>query len=132
MFARQTSPKEVNHMTAQAVFKESLHADTHEMASTLQDALGQRLVAYVTHSKSNKTVGRWARGETDPGAEAEGLLRALYRAMLILRAANEDDRTIRAWLTSPNPDLNDEIAADVLRAGESQRAFNAARAFAEE
>ena len=52
--------------------------------------------------------------------------------MLILRAANEDDRTIRAWLTSPNPDLNDEIAADVLRAGESQRAFNAARAFAEE
>jgi hypothetical protein len=119
-------------MTAQAVFKESLHADADEMASTLQEALGQRLVAYVTRSKSSKTVGRWARGETEPGDEAEGLLRALYRAVLILRAANEDDRTIRAWLTSPNPDLNDEIAADVLRAGESQRAFNAARAFAEE
>jgi hypothetical protein len=118
-------------MTAQTVFKESLQADVPEMATTLQDVLGQRLVAYVTGSKSNKTVGRWARGENPPTETAEGLLRALYRTVLILQAADEEDRTIRAWFTSPNPDLNDEVAADVLRDGDSQRVFDAARAFAE-
>jgi hypothetical protein len=101
------------------------------MASTLQEALGQRLVAYATGSRSNKTVGRWARGESAPSDEADGKLRALYRALLILRA-HENDRTIRAWMTSPNPDLNDDIAAELLRAGESQRVFAAARTFAEE
>jgi hypothetical protein len=123
--------KEVNQMTAQTVFKQSLQADVPEMATLLQEKLGQRLVAYVTHSKSNKTVGRWARGEHPPSPEAEGLLRALYRTVLILDAANEGDRTIRAWFTSPNPDLNEEVAAEVLRNGDSQRVFSAARAFAE-
>jgi hypothetical protein len=117
-------------MTAQAVFKESLHAAPDEMARTLQDVLGQRMVAYVTGQKAAKTVGRWAQG-TEPSEQALGRLRALYRTILILRAGDEDDRTIRGWLTSPNPDLDDEIAAEVIRVGDSQRVFNAARTFAE-
>jgi hypothetical protein len=118
-------------MTTQTAFRASLQADVPEIVSTLQVVLGQRLIAYITGSKSNKTVGRWARGEHPPGEAADVLLRALYRTVLILHAADEEDRTIRAWFTSPNPDLNDEVAADVLRAGEAQRVFNAARAFAE-
>jgi hypothetical protein len=116
----------------EAAYRDSLEADVATMASELQEILGQRVVAFVTGSKSNKTVGRWARGETeDPGDAALGRLRALYRIMLLMRGRVAPP-TIRAWMTSPNPDLGEEVPAAVLREGEPQRVLNAARHFIDE
>jgi hypothetical protein len=122
----QGKRREVTMPTAEAAFRESLHAGVKEMARELQQDLGQRLVAYVTES-SSKTVGRWASGANEPHDQAEGRLRALYRTMLILR--EEPPETIRAWLTSPNPDLGDDVPAEVLREGQATRVFRAAQAF---
>jgi hypothetical protein len=112
-------------------YRQSLHAKPAEMARELQDVLGQRFVAYVTHTRSSKTVGRWAAGTTeDPSELALNRLRRLYRVVLLLRGTYEPD-TIRAWMASPNPDLGEEIPGDLLRAGEWERVLNAARTFTE-
>lgn len=116
----------------EAAWRESLGASVATMAGELQNVFGQRVVAYVAGSKSNKTIGRWARGETaDPNDEALGRLRALYRVELLMR-----DRvappTIRAWMTSPNPELGEEVPAAVLRAGDTRRVLSAARHFIDE
>lgn len=116
----------------EAAYKESLEASVATMAGELQEVLGQRVVAFVAGSKSNKTVGRWARGETaDPGDEALGRLRALYRIQLLMRERVKPP-TCRAWMTSPNPELGEEVPAAVLRAGESQRVLRAAQHFINE
>jgi hypothetical protein len=57
-------------------------------------------------------------------------MRQLYLVVLMLDEASEGDATIRAWFTSKNPELGDEVAADVLRAGGAARVLNAAAAFA--
>ncbi len=117
--------------TAEVAFRDSLHARVRTMAGELQEVLGQRLVAFVTGSSSNKTVARWAKGDNDPNFEAEGRLRALYRTVLILRD-HEPPETIRAWLASPNPDLGDDVPADLLRKGQATRVFRAAQSFVEQ
>lgn len=116
--------------TAEAAHRESVHAAVPDMAAKLQELTGQRLVAYVTSSRANKTVARWATGDNTPNPESKDRLRALYRTVLILEA-QEPAETIRAWLTSSNPILGDEVPADVLRDGDPVRVFHAARAFIE-
>lgn len=117
--------------TAEAAHRESVHAAVPDMAAKLQELIGQRLVAYVTGSRSNKTVARWATGDNTPNPEGNSKLRALYRTVLILDT-EEPAEAIRAWLTSPNPILGDEVPAEVLRAGDPVRVFHAARAFVED
>jgi Protein of unknown function (DUF2384) len=117
--------------TAEAAYKHSLHATIPEMAATLQALVGQRLVAFVTGSRSNKTVARWASGDNHPQLQVEAKLRDLYRTVLILQATEPPD-TIRAWMTSANPYLGDEVPAEVLREGNAVRVFHAAQAFIED
>lgn len=112
-----------------AAFHESIDADLTTVASRLQERLGQRLVAYIV-GQSPKTIGRWARAETtDPHSASVGKLRAVYRISVLFD--NRSDQTFRAWMSSPNPWLGEEIPADVLRAGAPERVFNAAQAFIE-
>lgn len=114
--------------TAEAAYKTSLQTAIPEMADQLQQLVGQRLVAYVTGSRSSKTVARWANGDNAPQQQGQDKLRALYRTMLILDT-EESDETIRAWMTSANPYLGDEVPVDVLRAGDPVRVYRAAQAF---
>ena len=116
--------------TAEAAYRSSVHAAVPVMATKLQEVVGQRLVAYVTGSRSNKTVARWASGDNEPQPEGQSKLRSLYRTVLILEA-RESAEAIRAWLTSANPDLGDEVPAEVLRDENPVRVFHAAQAFIE-
>ncbi len=99
-----------------------------EIAAELQQALGQRLVAYAAGVRSPMLVGRWASGATEAlDREAETRLRLLYRVKSTLGV--HDARTIRAFLVGANPDLGDGTPIDAIRAGHGIDAVRAAQAF---
>jgi hypothetical protein len=111
-----------------AAYRKEVEASTKVIAQVLQQDLGQRLVAYVTETRSPKAVGRWAQG-VEPRDEARRRLRELYRTVLILREAYGPD-TIRAWLEGANPDLGNQAPVEILRGGRgAPRVFQAAETF---
>lgn len=115
--------------------KQETRATVALIATELQAALGQRLVAYVTGNRSPKVVGRWARGDGKPqDDDAEQRLRGLYRTFLILRGTEEEGyleqpETIRNWLLGANPYLDDEPPLKILREGDQSRVQRAAEQF---
>lgn len=114
--------------TLSAAHRDATRTPLHEIAAELQDALGQRLVAYAAGTRSPQAVGRWATAATSPREDAERRVRALYRVFVILREA-EDHATIRAWLLGANPDLEDRAPLELLREDEDVAVFHAAEAF---
>lgn len=98
----------------EAAFQEATRAELPQVAQELQQALGQRLVAYATGVRSPQAVGRWAAGKSDPQQNTEQRLRTLYRVFLILQES-ENDKTIRAWFQSANPQLANQAPIEVLR-----------------
>jgi len=92
----------------------SIQASIADVAATLQELFGQRLVAVMVGADHPKTVGRWVRGEHRPQPEYEQALRDGYQvAMLLLQA--EDRDTVRAWFVGMNPYLDDRAPTLVLR-----------------
>lgn len=109
--------------------KEAITRPLQEIAAELQEALGQRLVAYAAGVRSPKLVGRWATGTVDkPRDETEARVRLLYRVKRTLGECY-DDRTIRAFLVSANPDMRDQTPIDAIRDGHGIDAVRAAQAF---
>lgn len=116
--------------TMRLAHREATRKPVREIATELQDALGQRLVAYGCAIRSPKLVGRWATGEHDPRDDAAARLRMLYRVYFLLREDGEyDDATIRAFLLGSNPDLDDETPIDRIRDGHGTDAVRAGQAF---
>lgn len=115
-------------LAADAAYRHAMKATPQEMAGSLQEAAGQRLVAYATKNKSPKVVGRWALGQHEPQGDSLQRLRDLYRTYLILSDSERPD-TIRAWLQSANPLLNDQAPIELLREGHSAEVFRAAADF---
>ncbi len=95
-----------------------------EIAATLQKLLGRELTALVAGIQSARTVGLWARGETEPHAANEDRLRNAYRVVVLLREGGETERTVRSWFTGMNPHLDDRAPAQVI--GEDPAAVLAA------
>jgi hypothetical protein len=89
--------------------------------------LGQRLVAVIAGVKDAKAVGRWARGEDIPRAQAAATLQNALHVVELLRS-QEDDETIRSWFRGMNPDLGDRSPALVVR-DKPEDVIQAARAF---
>ena len=96
-------------------------------AAALQELLGQRLVAVIAGVKDAKAVGRWARGEDIPRAQAAATLQNALHVVELLRS-QEDDETIRSWFRGMNPDLGDRSPALVVR-DKPEDVIQAARAF---
>ena len=100
------------------------------LVRSLQDVLGQRLVAVIASVADAKAVGKWAKGERAPHPDAERRLRDTFQVtQLLLR--QESAETVRAWFVGMNPDLGDRAPALVL-ADDAQGApavLQAARAF---
>ena len=96
-------------------------------AAALQELLGQRLVAVIAGVKDVKAVGRWARGEDIPRAQAAATLQNALHVVELLRS-QEDDETIRSWFRGMNPDLGDRSPALVVR-DKPEDVIQAARAF---
>lgn len=112
--------------------EQAIHARTARLGvptivSSLQDILGQRLVAVIAGVSDAKAVGKWARGQRSPHPEAEERLRNAYQvAQLLLE--RESPETVRAWFVGMNPDLDDHAPALVLRE-DPVHVLQAARAF---
>jgi hypothetical protein len=96
-------------------------------AADLQELFGQRLVAVMAGVKDAKAVGRWARGEDVPRAQAAAALQNALHVVELLRS-QEDDETIRSWFRGMNPDLGDRSPALVIR-DTPENVVQAARAF---
>jgi hypothetical protein len=98
------------------------------MAASLQDALGQKLVAFLVNVSDPKTVARWAREERSPSTENETRLRAAFYIFQLLNEL-ESSHTVRAWFMGLNPLLGDESPASALREGRLRETMAAAKAF---
>lgn len=99
-----------------------------DKAAYLQDVLGQRLVAHIVGVSDARTVGRWAKGETEPRPEAEQKLSDAYHIFRLL-LTQESPHTVRAWFVGLNPQLDDESPAEAILAGRSRDVLVAAKAF---
>jgi hypothetical protein len=97
------------------------------LVRSLQDILGQRLVAVIAGVSDAKAVGKWARGSRSPHPETERKLRdAFHITQLLLQ--QESAETVRAWFIGMNPDLDDQAPA-LLIAEDPQAVLGAARNF---
>jgi len=97
------------------------------LVRSLQDVLGQRLVAVIAGVNDAKAVGKWARGERSPHPDAERRLRDAFQISQLL-LQKESAETVRAWFLGMNPDLDDQAPALAL-AEHPHEALQAARAF---
>jgi hypothetical protein len=85
-----------------------------QIASFLQDALGQKITAYLSGLKDPKVVGLWARGRAEPRDLPRQRLRCAYEAARMLIEAYGED-TARSWFFGTNTRLDDEAPAYLLR-----------------
>ena len=102
--------------------------EVKDVAQYLQEALGQKLVAYIAGVSDSKQVGRWAQGTQVPRDEPERRLRAAFQIFHLL-LTEESPHVIRAWFIGMNPQLDDDSPAEVIRDGRVKEALAAAKAF---
>lgn len=130
------APRSVSSLDAWAAdlialaHERAVRTSVGEIATVMQELLGQKLTAVVAGIGDPKAVGRWARSERAPRAEAERRLREAFQVATLLSLA-ESPQTARAWLMGMNPLLGDRAPAFVFaedREG-GERVMGAARAF---
>jgi hypothetical protein len=102
--------------------------EVKDIARYLQEALGQKLVAYMASVSDPKRVGRWAQGAGVPRDDAERRLRAAFQIFHLL-LTEESPHVIRAWFIGMNPQLEDDAPAQAIREGRLKEALGAAKAF---
>ena len=110
-----------------AAHRKQVEFSTVDIAKYLQEALGQKLVAYMTGVADPKTVGTWIKG-THPHMEAESRLRMAFQIFHLLQA-EESPHTVRAWMIGMNPQLDDEAPAAAIREGRLKDVWVAAKAY---
>ncbi|HET7060107.1 MAG TPA: hypothetical protein VFH99_02205 [Candidatus Saccharimonadales bacterium] len=96
-----------------------------EVASVLQEILGQRLSAYAIGEPDPRRIGVFARDHETPGEEAEESLRDLAEVVDALTDQEVDPETIRAWMIGDNP-LLDNAPIQAFHTGSHQEIVNAA------
>jgi hypothetical protein len=101
---------------------------TADVATYLQDAFRQKLVAYMAGVRDHKAVSHWAQGDRTPHPASADRLRCAYQIFQLLQA-QESPHTVRAWFVGLNPQLGDESPATTIREGAFKDALVAARAF---
>lgn len=111
------------------VHRTSVESSIPDIAAFLQDALGQKLVAFMVGVEDPKTVGRWISEKRLP--QDVDVERRLRDAHLIFRLllTKESPYTARAWFVGLNPQLNDESPAVAMSEGRTRDVLVAAKAF---
>lgn len=97
------------------------------IAQSLQETLGQRLVAFGVGIKDPKAIGKYAAGR-HPRSDTEARLRDLFRVTRLLLSA-ETPATARAWMIGANPQLADEAPIEALHHKKTADVIRAAEAF---
>jgi hypothetical protein len=111
----------------QAAHGRAVRLPVRDIVESLEDVLGQRLVAVIAGVSDAKAVGKWARGERSPHPDTEQHLRDAYQIVQLL-IEQEPAETVRTWFVGMNPDLGDQAPVFVV-ASEPVRALQAARSF---
>ncbi len=113
---------------ARSAHRQTVESSIVDVARFLQDALGQKLVAYLANVSGPRTVARWVAGERGPGQESEARLRAAFYIFRLMSEA-ESSHVVRSWFAGLNPVLDDTSPATAIREGNLSDAAAAARAF---
>lgn len=108
---------ELLELTDEVLSRAAVLADASEMATYLQEHLGQKLTAYLAGLRNAKMVGQWAQGKVSPPAVTRERLRAAYHATLLL-SGSYGDEAARGWFFGANSSLDDRAPAAVLREAE--------------
>jgi hypothetical protein len=114
------------------LIEDAHHAATEarapQLASDLQELLGQKLVAFAVGDRHPKTIGRYARGEREPEPATLGRLVDLYTVVGILRSGMRD-HAIKAWMMGTNPRLEGRAPIEAIHDGRAYEVMGAAKAF---
>ena len=120
---------------AEEVSADAARLPIHQIASYLQEHLGQRMTAYVSGIRDTKMVSHWIARRNVPRDQAQLRLREAYQVARLLVDAYGDE-TAKAWFTGSNAKLGDRAPAYVLRSAraweELRDVLPLARAFATE
>lgn len=114
---------------AEQIHRMALRQSAATIAASLQETIGQRLVAFAVGVRNPKLVGRWARGEHLPRQAHDRALRDLFQVVSLLVESGESSATVRAWLIGSNPQLEDLAPIEVFHEGGVERVKRAAEAF---
>lgn len=118
----------MSRATATEAHERAVTFEIKDVARYLQEALGQKLVAYMADVRDPKRVGRWAQGAQAPREDAERRLRAAFQIFHLL-LAEDTPHVIRAWFIGMNPQLDDDSPAEAIHDGRLKETLAAARAF---
>lgn len=99
-----------------------------ELATELQAALGQKLVAFTVGDRHPKTIGRYARGEREPDDRTLARLVDLYNVVQLLEQGMRR-QTVKSWLLGSNPRLRGKAPAELFHDGRVADVMRAARVF---
>jgi hypothetical protein len=105
-------------MAEESISRSAVLADAADLASYLQEHLGQRLTAYLAGLKDVKMVGQWAKGRVEPPAITRERLRAAFYATALF-LVRYGDAAAQGWFFGANSSLDDRAPAAVLRDAET-------------
>lgn len=113
----------------QVAHSEAVRAEWAEVVSTLNDHLGNSIVAMMS-GVTPETVSRWSdkRRKASPKPDSERRLRDAY-AVFVDLVKVDSPHTVRAWVIGSNPCLGDASPVEMIAEGDSRAVFAAARAF---
>jgi hypothetical protein len=102
--------------------------DAQALASSLQEALGQKLVAFALGDRHPKTIGRYARGEREPDDEVYGRLVNLFIVVEILKTGMRE-AAVKSWMLGANPRLRGKAPIEAFHDNKGERVRDAAQFF---
>lgn len=126
--SRRVSVAETTRTATTGAHQKAVTFEIKDVARYLQEALGQKLVAYMAGVADPKRVGRWAQGTQSPREDAERRLRAAFQIFHLI-LTQDSTHVARAWFIGMNPQLDDDSPAEAIREGRLKEALAAARAF---
>jgi len=122
----------LTHTVVEQIDDITSRTSTEEIAAYLQDALGQRVAAYLVGAADPKQIGMYARGANISDVRARRL-REGYKVVRMIETPY-DAETAKAWLFGTNARLDDqapiEIIAGATRTAQFADVRRAARQFA--
>jgi hypothetical protein len=102
--------------------------DASEVASELQELLGQKLVAFALGDRHPKTIGRYARGDREPDDEGYRRLVDLFVVVEILKTGMRA-AAVKSWMLGANPRLRGKAPIEALHDGKIETVRAAAQSF---
>jgi hypothetical protein len=133
MWSEPTVPT-LTTAVAERIERDATMLDPSEIATYLQEELGQRMAAHLVGLADTRQIGRYARaGGPEPSSTTGRRLREAYKVVRMIVEAY-DSKTTKAWLFGTNSRLDNEAPIEMLgqatRGEQFTAVVRAARQFA--